>query len=84
MADYKVESPEELIKVGGEIEVKVLRVDVEERKVGLSRKQGSWTENQAGEAAIAAGTGGGGPRRRELRGGTGSDTSCLFISSIPE
>ena len=39
LADQKVESPEDVVKVGDEIEVKVLRVDVAERKVGLSRKQ---------------------------------------------
>jgi len=84
LADHEVGSPEELIKVGEEIEVKVLHVDVGERKMRLSRKQFPWTENQAGEAAIAPGKGGGRPRGRELRGGTGSDTGRLFISSILE
>jgi small subunit ribosomal protein S1 len=38
LSDGKVESPEELVKVGDEIEVKVLRVDTKDRKIGLSRK----------------------------------------------
>src|SRR5215468_343832 len=39
LADHKIESPEEVVKVGDEVEVKVLRVDAADRKVGLSRKQ---------------------------------------------
>src|SRR5437867_833771 len=39
LADHKVESPEEVVKVGDEIEVKVLRVDPADRKIGLSRKR---------------------------------------------
>src|SRR5438445_6772162 len=39
LADQKVESPEEVVKVGDEIEVKVLRVDPADRKIGLSRKR---------------------------------------------
>jgi len=38
LSDGKVESPEDLVKVGDEIEVKVLRVDTKDRKIGLSRK----------------------------------------------
>ena len=37
LADHKVENPEEIVKVGEEIEVRVLRVDTAERKIGLSR-----------------------------------------------
>jgi small subunit ribosomal protein S1 len=38
LADDKVDSPEDLVKVGDEVEVKVLRVDTKDRKIGLSRK----------------------------------------------
>src|SRR5204863_2029430 len=38
LADRKVDSPEEVVKVGDEIEVRVLRVDPEDRKIGLSRR----------------------------------------------
>jgi small subunit ribosomal protein S1 len=38
LSDTKVESPEELVKVGDELEVKVLRVDTKDRKIGLSRR----------------------------------------------
>ena len=38
LGDTKVENPEELVKVGDELEVRVLRVDTDDRKIGLSRK----------------------------------------------
>jgi small subunit ribosomal protein S1 len=38
LSDGKIESPEDLVKVGDELEVKVLRVDTKDRKIGLSRK----------------------------------------------
>ncbi|MFH0963393.1 MAG: 30S ribosomal protein S1 [Planctomycetota bacterium] len=36
LADRKVEDPQEVVKIGDEVEVRVLRVDIEERKIGLS------------------------------------------------
>ncbi|HEY2908774.1 MAG TPA: S1 RNA-binding domain-containing protein, partial [Gemmataceae bacterium] len=38
LTDDKIESPEEVVKVGDEVDVKVLRVDTKDRKVGLSMK----------------------------------------------
>ncbi len=46
LADHKVENPEEIVKVGEDIEVKILRVDTEERKIGLSRKRVEWAEEE--------------------------------------
>jgi small subunit ribosomal protein S1 len=77
LADHKVESPQDVVKVGEEIDVRVLRVDVAERRVGLSRKQVSRTEDE-GEATAEAGARTGRARGRELRGGTGSGTGLLF------
>ena len=53
LANHKVDNPEEVVTVGEEIEVKVLRVDSDERKIGLSRKRAEWTEEEAKEAAAA-------------------------------
>jgi len=39
LADYKVEKPEEIVKIGQKVYVKVLRVDIDERKIGLSLRQ---------------------------------------------
>jgi small subunit ribosomal protein S1 len=50
LADHKVENPEEIVKVGQELEVKVLRVDAEDRKIGLSLKRVQWAaEEEASE-----------------------------------
>jgi small subunit ribosomal protein S1 len=76
LADHKVESPEDVVKVGDEIEVKVLRVDAADRKIGLSRKRlHQGVEDEEGEAPSAPS-----PARpqRELRGGTGSGGGQLF------
>jgi small subunit ribosomal protein S1 len=39
LADHKAESPEDVVKVGDVVEVKILRVDAADRKIGLSRKR---------------------------------------------
>ena len=74
LADHKVEDPEEIVKVGQQIEVKILRVDSDERKIGLSRKRVEWAEEAQAEEqpAATAPT----PSHRipesELKGGVGS------------
>jgi len=82
LAEHKVEDPEELVKVGDEIEVKVLRVDTDERKIGLSKKRVDWNEEQekaaaAEEAAVNAGSS---PQMSDgdLKGGLGSGEGPLF------
>ncbi len=82
LADHKVESPEDVVKVGDEIEVKVLRVDVAERKVGLSRKAvGMPDEEPTAETTSGEGDAKAAKPRKELRGGTGGGGQ-LF--SLPE
>jgi small subunit ribosomal protein S1 len=48
LSEGKVDSVEEVVKVGDELEVKVLRVDSKDRKIGLSRKNlhGGVTEEE--------------------------------------
>src|SRR5437868_5281856 len=53
LGDDKVETPEDVVKVGDEVEVKVLRVDAKDRKIGLSRKNVGWSKEQVEEEAIA-------------------------------
>src|SRR5262245_34302006 len=67
LSDDKVENPEEVVKVGDEVEVKVLRVETKDRKIGLSRKNlhGGVEEEPVPPPARERET------RRELRGGTG-------------
>ncbi len=80
LAEHKVENPQEVVSVGDEIEVKVLRVDCEERKIGLSRKRVEWAEEDeaAAEAALNEGTGRSGEANVELKGGIGGDSGPLF------
>jgi small subunit ribosomal protein S1 len=84
LAEQKVESPEEIVKVGDEIEVKVLRVDAGERKIGLSRKQLHWTQEQSDAAEEAAAAENAKKQEKELRGGTGSGSGPLIPSPEAE
>ncbi|MSR31964.1 MAG: 30S ribosomal protein S1 [Gemmataceae bacterium] len=67
LSDDKVENPEEIVKVGDEVDVRVLRVDAADRKIGLSRRKLNepFVEPEAEEASETK-------PQRELRGGTGS------------
>jgi small subunit ribosomal protein S1 len=70
-----VENPEDVVKVGEDIEVKILRVDTEERKIGLSRKRVEWAEEQGAGATAAGAPSPGKPSKtppEELRGGLGT------------
>ncbi len=77
LAEDKVETPEDVVKVGDEVEVKVLRVDAKDRKIGLSRKNvhGGVTEEELAAAGVAPDeepTAEKAKPQRELRGGTGA------------
>jgi len=39
LSDRKVETPEEVVQVGDELDVRVIRVDTQDRKIGLSLRQ---------------------------------------------
>ena len=81
LADHKVENPEDIVKVGDKIEVKILRVDTDERKIGLSRKRVEWAEEAQGD-----GDGGDKPTppptpstpQSELKGGVGGKSGPLI------
>jgi small subunit ribosomal protein S1 len=78
LADHKVENPEELVKVGDPIEVKVLRVDTDERKIGLSRKRVEWAEEAEGQPAAATAP----PQpQQELKGGVGKSGPLIGPAS---
>ena len=79
LADHKVENPEEVVKVGEEIEVKVLRVDPDERKIGLSRKRVEWAEEaETAERADRKESHAAPSSRMELKGGVGSGSGPLI------
>jgi len=78
LSDHKIENPEQIVKVGDEIEVRILRVDTSDRKIGLSRKlsgppeegEGSEGEGKGADAGPAPVT-----PREELKGGRDSGQS---------
>jgi small subunit ribosomal protein S1 len=52
IADHKVENPQDVLKADEEIDVKILRVDKADRKIGLSLKRAQWGDTTgAGEEA---------------------------------
>ena len=44
LADHKIENPQDIVKPGQEVEVKILRVDNDSRKIGLSMRRVKWAE----------------------------------------
>lgn len=65
ISDQKIEKPEDELKIGQELDVKILRVDSDERKIGLSLRRAQWAqEEQAREEARAERS-----EKRGLRGG---------------
>ncbi len=83
LADHKVDNPEDVVKVGETIEVKVLRVDPDERKIGLSRKRVEWSEEaeaqaQAAEAKTEAANAAPKIDESELKGGVGGGSGPLI------
>jgi small subunit ribosomal protein S1 len=65
ISDQKIEKPEDVLKVGQDLDVKILRVDSDERKIGLSLKRAQWQqeEEQREEARSKR------AEKRGLRGG---------------
>jgi small subunit ribosomal protein S1 len=48
LADHKVENPQDVVKAGEEVDVKILRVDTQDRKIGLSLKRAQWGDASGG------------------------------------
>jgi small subunit ribosomal protein S1 len=70
LADHKVENPQDEVQIGQEVDVKILRVDTIERKIGLSKKRAEWAVTPEGEESES--------RRKEKkrRGGLGDETGA--------
>ncbi len=50
ISENKVENPQDVVKLGDELEVKIIRVDLEDRKIGLSLKRAQQGEDQGEES----------------------------------
>ena len=65
ISDQKIEKPEDAVKVGQEVEVKILRVDSDERKIGLSLKRAQWAQDEEKREEVRAQR----SEKKGLRGG---------------
>jgi len=79
LSDQKVENPQDVVKPGQEVEVKILRVDTDDRKIGLSLKRAQWGASMAEEESGARRNRDTGPR--PTRGGM-DDHGSLGTSKI--
>ena len=77
LADHKVEDPHDEVKIGQEIEVKILKVDPSERKIGLSKKRAEWLAEDDRPKAGGRGK----PRRGGLHGP--GEASTDIIADFP-
>ncbi|MFM7479961.1 MAG: 30S ribosomal protein S1 [Planctomycetota bacterium] len=48
LSDQKIENPLDVVKPGQEVDVKILRVDTDDRKIGLSLKRAQWGAGDTG------------------------------------
>ncbi|MGV6814020.1 MAG: 30S ribosomal protein S1 [Phycisphaerales bacterium] len=58
LADHKVENPQDVVTVDEEVDVKILRVDIDDRKIGLSLKRAQWGDATGGEGEGGSTSGG--------------------------
>ncbi len=83
LADHKVENPQDEVQIGDEIEVKILRVDTGDRKIGLSKKRADWAGEAVDMSAQASEEEVGRPRREKKRRG-GLHAGDMISSEINE
>jgi small subunit ribosomal protein S1 len=87
LSDQKVDKPQDIVEVGQELEVKILRVDTDSRKIGLSLRRVQWAAEDAktapepvtDDSQQAPSTSGSQPRRGGLEGGL--DIGTDFITA---
>jgi len=46
LADHKIDKPQDVVKPDDEVEVKILKVDPEARKIGLSLRRVQWAQEE--------------------------------------
>jgi len=80
LADHKVENPQDVVKPNDEVDVKILRVDKADRKIGLSLKRAQWGDTTRAETTDDK------PRRKgsdaPARGGMDSDHGAMGTDKI--
>ena len=51
LADHKVDNPEDVVKLGQRVEVRIIKIDSDERKIGLTLIQAHFEESEEAEVA---------------------------------
>ena len=69
LADHKVENPQDVVSQNEEIDVKILRVDTSDRKIGLSLKRAQWGDATGQDEGNSGGDQGYTGPRKPARGG---------------
>lgn len=84
LADHKVENPQDVVKPGDEVDVKILRVDIDDRKIGLSLKRAQWgdTSGSAGAGERASSGEGEVPRKKQPKRGGMDDHGAMGTDKI--
>ena len=52
LADHKIDKPQDVVEVGQEVEIKILKVDTESRKIGLSLRRVQWAAEEKSEEPV--------------------------------
>jgi small subunit ribosomal protein S1 len=78
ISDHKVEKPEDVLKVGQDLDVKILRVDSDERKIGLSLKRAQWQQEEQQREEVRSAR----PEKKNLRGGLGGGEKTTRLGAL--
>jgi small subunit ribosomal protein S1 len=81
LTDRKIEDPHEEVEIGQELEVKILRVDTHERKIGLSKKRADWAADSE-ETGERKHPGAPKPRRGGLHGAGEETTDYISPTAL--
>ncbi len=86
LADHKVENPQDIVKALDEVDVKILRVDRAERKIGLSLKRAQWGDSTGGGVGAPTAEEEDRPKRKgpdsPTKGGMDSDHGAMGTDKI--
>ena len=80
LSDDHVDDPHQAVEIGQDIEVKILRVDTQDRKIGLSKKRADWASgDEGGEGGKPSGA----PKaRRGGLHGAGEETTDMISATV--
>lgn len=81
LSDEKIGDPHEVVQLEQEIEVKILRVDTADRKIGLSKKRADWAADATASPGESGGESGVRKQRRGGLHGAGETTTDIITGT---